>query len=45
MENLWDKAYTDHLTGFNRVRGSSVPVGQRLPGSGRNLFARLHYQW
>ncbi|MDZ7784370.1 MAG: TonB-dependent receptor [Halioglobus sp.] len=45
VENLWGKAYTDHLTGFNRVRGSGIAVGHRLPGQGRNLFSRLHYQW
>jgi len=45
LENLWDKAYTDHLAGFNRVLGSGVAVGQKLPGQGRNLFLRLHYKW
>jgi len=45
VENLWDKAYTDHLTGFNRVPGSDGEVGRRLPGPGRNLFVRLHYRW
>ena len=45
VENLWDREYTDHLTGFNRVINSDVAVGQRLPGQGRNVFGRLQYQW
>lgn len=45
LENIWDKHYTDHQTGFNRVIDSEVPRGQRLPGQGRNLFARLRYRF
>ncbi len=44
-ENLFDENYTDHLTGFNRVIGSEVPVGSRMPGHGVNLFGRLQYKW
>lgn len=44
-ENLWDKDYTDHVSGFNRVQGSTVPQGSRLYGRGRNLFGRLQYRW
>ncbi len=43
--NLFDKDYIDHLSGFNRNSASDVPVGSRLPGLGRNLFATLTYQW
>ncbi len=45
IENVFDKAYTDHLTGFNRVANSIVPIGSRLDGPGRNIFARVRYQW
>ena len=45
VENLLDKAYTNHLAGFNRTLNSDVPVGQRLPGKGRNLFAQVAYTW
>ena len=45
VENLWDKRYTDHLTGFNRVAGGHGEIGRRLPGPGRNLIMRLHYRW
>ncbi len=43
--NLLDKNYTNHLSGFNRNSGSDVPVGSRMPGSGRNVFATVSYQW
>ena len=44
-ENLFDKGYVDHLTGFNRVIGSPVPQGSRMFGQGRNVFGRIQYQW
>lgn len=43
IENLLDLEYRDHLTGFNRVLGSDVPVGQRLPGRGVNGYVTLGY--
>ncbi len=45
VENILDKDYTDHLTGFNRVSNSDVPIGSRMPGIGRNVFAAINYQW
>lgn len=44
-ENLFDEDYIDHLTGFNRVLNSRVPLGSRMFGPGRNLFGRVQYQW
>lgn len=44
-ENVFDKDYVDHLSGFNRVLGSVVPQGSRMFGQGRNFFGRLQYQW
>ncbi len=44
-ENLFDADYVDHLTGFNRVMNSAVPVGSRMYGQGRNLFGRVQFQW
>jgi iron complex outermembrane receptor protein len=41
VENLFNRAYADHLTGINRVALSDVAVGQRMPGIGRSLFVRL----
>ncbi len=46
VDNLLDKRYEDHLAGVNRVTGNpDIAPGQRLPGYGRSVFARLDYQW
>ncbi|MBT7371319.1 MAG: TonB-dependent receptor, partial [Gammaproteobacteria bacterium] len=44
IENLFDREYRDHLSGYNRVRNSDVTVGERLPGVGRNVFFRLSWR-
>lgn len=43
VENLLDEAYEDHLAGYNRIAGSDVAPGARLPGVGINGFVRLEY--
>jgi iron complex outermembrane receptor protein len=45
VENVLDKNYANHLSGFNRVSGSDVAIGSRVPGVGRNAFASINYQW
>ncbi len=45
VENLLDKDYTKHTSGFNRVRGSDVPVGRRIPGPGRSFYLTLDGSW
>lgn len=40
IENLFDASYQPHLSGLNRVGASDVPVGERLPGTGRGLWVR-----
>jgi iron complex outermembrane receptor protein len=46
VDNVADREYSDHLAGVSRVRGNEdVPLGDRLPGYGRNFFARLDYSW
>jgi iron complex outermembrane receptor protein len=45
VENLFDKAYQDHLGGYNRVAGSDVPLGERLYSMGRNYYIRLNASW
>jgi iron complex outermembrane receptor protein len=44
-ENLLDKQYADHLGGINRVTGSDVSVGARLPSPGRTFLVALRYQF
>jgi iron complex outermembrane receptor protein len=41
IENLLDEDYADHLDGINRVAGSDVAVGARLPGYGRFAYVSL----
>jgi len=45
VENLFDKAYQDHLGGYNRVAGSDVPMRERLYSKGRNYYIRLNANW
>jgi iron complex outermembrane receptor protein len=44
-ENLFDHRYADHLGGINRVTGSDVAVGARLPSPGRTFLMALRYQF
>jgi len=41
VENLFDRDYRTHLAGRNRVAGSDVALGDRLPGAGRGVFLTL----
>lgn len=41
VENLFDRDYRAHLAGRNRVAGSDVALGDRLPGAGRGVFLTL----
>ncbi len=45
IDNLFDKNYTHHVAGFNRVSPSDVSVGVRLPGTGINGFLQAAYAW
>ncbi|MEE4284007.1 MAG: TonB-dependent receptor [Pseudomonadales bacterium] len=46
VDNVFDRNYADHLSGINRVRANpELATGERLPGYGRNFFARIDYSW
>jgi len=45
VENIFDKAYQDHLGGYNRVAGSDVPLRERLYSKGRNFYISLNANW
>jgi len=45
VTNLLDKDYGDHLASINRVAGVDVPLGDRIPGDGRNLHVRVVQHW
>ena len=42
-ENLLDKEYAQHLGGTNRVAGSEIAVGQKVPEIGRNIGLHAEY--
>ena len=44
IENVFDKHYVEHLAGYNRISGSDVALGARLPGAGRSAFIRLRWE-
>jgi len=44
VENLFDRRYADHLAGRNRVVGSDVALGERLPAPGRSAFLRMAFE-
>lgn len=44
-ENLLDEHYAPHLAGRSRVGASDVPLGERLPGPGRGVWARVTAQF
>lgn len=43
VENLFDRRYSDHLAGRNRVTGSDLAVGEKLTAPARSLFVRLGF--
>lgn len=45
LQNLTDKVYADHLSGYNRVSNSDVAVGDRLYGTGRSVNLGMNYQF
>lgn len=45
IENLFDRYYEQHLAGYNRAAGSDVPLGARLPGTGRSGFVRVRVKY
>lgn len=42
VENVFDALYEEHLAGVNRVTGSAIAVGEKVPGAGRGVFVRLN---
>jgi iron complex outermembrane receptor protein len=45
VENLLDKRYAEHTGGVNRVAGSAVAVGQRIPEAGRFAYASVGWSF
>ena len=45
IDNLFNRFYQDHLGGVNRAGNEDLATGERLPGWGRNLYARVQWQF
>ena len=46
IDNLTDKRYQDHLSGYNRVSGNQdIALGERLYGTGRSLSVGASYSF
>ena len=45
VDNVFDRKYRDHLSGYNRAANDDIARGERLPGYGINAFARMVYEF
>lgn len=45
VSNLLDRAYHSHVAGSNRIAGSDIALGEKLPGHGRTTYLRLRFSW
>ncbi len=45
VDNVFDKAYQDHLAGINRASGSDIPVGARLYGAETTFSAGVNFSF
>lgn len=46
VDNALDRKYRDHLAGTNRVMGNSdIAQDEKLPGYGRNAYARIDFSF
>ena len=43
VDNVLDKDFRGHLGGYNRAANPDIAKGERLPGYGTNVFARVNY--
>lgn len=45
INNVFDRNYTDHLSGYNRAINTDIALRERLPGLGRNVYGRLMWHF
>ena len=43
VDNLLDRKYQNHLGGYNRVKGTGIPVMTRLPSEGASAWVGVTY--
>ncbi|MDP4871316.1 MAG: TonB-dependent receptor, partial [OM182 bacterium] len=44
-ENLFDESYLDHLAAYNRAYNPDIASRARMPGLGRNFYARVMWNF
>jgi outer membrane receptor protein involved in Fe transport len=44
-ENLLDESYLDHLSAYNRAFNPDIESRARMPGLGRNVYARVMWNF
>jgi iron complex outermembrane recepter protein len=45
VDNILDKEYRNHLGGYNRVKGSDIPLMNRLTSEGMSAWAEVTYSF
>lgn len=46
VRNVFDREYTSHLSGYNRISDNpDIDVMARLPAMGRSAYVNVSYQW
>ncbi|MGL1957317.1 MAG: TonB-dependent receptor [Colwellia sp.] len=45
VDNILDKNYKNHLGGYNRVKGTNIPLMSRLPSEGASAWAEVTYSF
>ncbi|MCS5586925.1 MAG: TonB-dependent receptor [Porticoccaceae bacterium] len=45
LSNIFDRAYSSHVAGCNRIAGSDITLGDKLPGLGRTAYIALQINW
>ena len=41
IKNLFDRLYANHLNGINRIAGSDIAPGERIPATGRAFYLSI----
>ena len=45
VDNVFDREYEEHLGGYNRAANPDIGMRERLPAYGRNVFARVTWEF
>ncbi len=45
VDNLFDRSYQTHLSGYNRVKGTDIPVMSRIPAEGISAWLEATYSF